>query len=86
MDDRKEEIQDINKQYIEDLALGIINLINIFEPDVIVLGGGFTHFSYMFENDLKEAILSSELFNKRENLDIRMAKLGNDAGIVGATM
>ncbi len=86
MDDRKEEIQDINKQYIEDLALGITNLINIFEPDVIVLGGGFTHFSYMFENDLKEAILSSELFNKRENLDIRMAKLGNDAGIVGATM
>ena len=84
---RRNEILDIDEQYISDLALGISNFINIFEPDIIVIGGGYAHFSYMFGNRLKEALLNSSLlFNKREDIDIRIAKLGNDAGIIGATM
>ena len=87
MNSRKDEFDDINKQYVSDLALGISNLVNIFEPDVVVLGGGFTHFSYMFEEEIKNALVkSSLLFNKREDIDLRIAKLGNDAGIIGATI
>ena len=84
---RKNEILDINEQYISDLAIGISNLINIFEPDLIVIGGGFVHYSSIFENDLKDNLLNSPLlFNRRNNIDIRYAKLGNDAGIIGATI
>ena len=84
---RKNEILDINEQYISDLAIGISNLINIFEPDLIVIGGGFVHYSGIFENDLKDNLLNSPLlFNRRNNIDIRYAKLGNDAGIIGATI
>lgn len=84
---RKNEILDLNEQYIGDLALGISNLINIFEPDLIIIGGGFVHYSSMFEKELKDMLLNSSLlFNKRENIDIRYAKLGNDAGIIGATI
>ena len=84
---RKNEILDINEQYISDLAIGISNLINIFEPDLIVIGGGFVHYSSIFENDLKDILLNSTLlFNRRNNIDIRYAKLGNDAGIIGATI
>ena len=84
---RKNEILDINEQYTADLAIGISNLINIFEPDLIVIGGGFVHYSSMFENDLRDNLLNSLLlFNRRDNIDIRYAKLGNDAGIIGATI
>lgn len=84
---RRDEIRDIDEQYISDLAIGIANLINIFEPDIVVIGGGFTHFSYMFEDRLKSAIINSNLlFNKRDDLDLRMAELGNNAGIIGATI
>ena len=54
---------------------------------MIVIGGGFVHYSGIFENDLKDNLLNSPLlFNRRNNIDIRYAKLGNDAGIIGATI
>ena len=87
LENRKEEIKDINEQYVSDLSIGISNLINIFEPDIIVLGGGFAHFGYMFIDKIKNKLINSSLlFNKREDLDLRIAELGNDAGIIGATL
>ena len=87
LDNHKQEILDINNTYISDLALGISNLVNIFEPDIIVLGGGFAHFSYMFKDKIKDTLINSTLlFNRRENIDLRVAELGNDAGIIGATL
>ena len=87
LDNNRQEILDINNQYVSDLALGISNLINIFEPDMVVLGGGFTHFSYMFKDKIKEALVNSPLlFNRRDDFDLRIAELGNDAGIIGATL
>ena len=87
MTERRNEYKEIEEQYINDLALGISNLINIFEPDIVILGGGYAHFSYMFEENLKNKILNSKLlFNEREDIDIRTAKLGNNAGIIGATL
>lgn len=40
----RNDIEDIIDQYTCDLALGISNLVNIFEPDCIVLGGGFARY------------------------------------------
>lgn len=84
---RENEIEDLKTEYVSDLALGISNLINIFEPDILVIGGGFAHFSYMFIDDIKNLLINSNLlFNKRNDIDIRIAKLENDAGIIGATL
>ena len=87
LDNHKQEILAINNQYISDLALGISNLINIFEPDIVVLGGGFAHFSYMFKDKIIDSLINSSLlFNRRDNFDLRVAELGNDAGMIGATL
>ena len=87
LDNHRQEILDINNQYVSDLALGISNLINIFEPDMVVLGGGFAHFSYMFKDNILDAIINSSLlFNRRKSFDLRIAELGNDAGMIGATL
>jgi len=83
----EEKIQDIKKEYINDLGLGISNLVNILEPDVVVIGGGFARYDYMLLNDLKQLLSSSNLlFNQRNDLIIKVAKLGNDAGIIGASL
>lgn len=82
-----EMLQDIINEYIADLALGLSNLINIFEPDVTVIGGGFARYDYLLLDLLKKRIVDENLlFNKRENIKIEVAKLGNDAGIVGAVL
>lgn len=74
-------------QYIENLAIGISNLINIFEPEVIVFGGGFVDYSDILIEPLKKQILTTNLlFNKRNDIILKLAKLGNDAGIIGASL
>ena len=73
--------------YIEDLSIGISNIINIFEPETICFGGSFAEYKDIFEEPLKRAILDGNLlFNKRNDIIIKHAKLGNDAGIIGATL
>ena len=85
MNPRANEIEDLRQEYLNDLALGISNLINIFEPDSVILGGGFTHFAYMFMDDLKEKIIKL-LFNERDDIDLRTAELENDAAIIGSVL
>lgn len=74
-------------EYIENLAIGISNIINIFEPEVIVIGGGFADYNDILIEPLKKQILSNNLlFNPRSDIIIQPAKLRNDAGIIGATL
>lgn len=80
------DVKDIIEEYLCDLSVGISNLVNIFEPDCIVIGGGFARYDYMLLDKLKNKILKSNLlFNTRNEIIIKTAKLGNDAGIVGAS-
>lgn len=77
----------IINNYIEDLAIGISNIINIFEPEAICLGGSFTYFEDVFLEPLKKVLIEGNLlFNKRCDIIIKLAKLKNDAGIIGATL
>ena len=81
------KINRIINNYIEDLSIGISNIINIFEPESIILGGSFVFYEEIFLAKLKEKLLNSNLlFNKRKGIDIQTAILGNDAGIIGATL
>jgi len=78
------EINDYIDNYIDYLLLGISNIVNIIEPEVICLGGGFVHFEKILYTRLIEKInLNKYKFNKPR---IVLAKLGNDAGIIGATL
>ena len=73
--------------YIEDLSIGISNIINIFEPEAICLGGSFAEYEGILYEPLKNALINGNLlFNKRCDIIIKLAKLKNDAGIIGATL
>ena len=72
--------------YIEGLALGLANLINILQPEIICLGGGISMADEnLLLNPLKETV-KQYVFDKSAPLRIERAALGNDAGIIGAAM
>ena len=80
-------INKIKQEYIEYLSIGLANLINIFEPEVIGIGGSFVYFEDVLLDDLKNEIISKNmLFNKRKEINIQTAVLGNEAGIIGAVL
>ncbi len=65
-------------EYIGWLASGITSIINIFDPDIVVLSGGIT---------AEREYISDALENKVHfKTPIRISKLQNDAGCLGAAM
>jgi len=71
--------------YIAYLAIGIANAINVFKPQVILLGGGVSkqedNLIIPLTKKVKESIFGGDFRTK-----IKTAKLGNDAGLIGAAM
>ena len=79
-----EIINKVIDEYIEYLSIGISNLINIFEPEAVCIGGSFVYFADVLLEKLKNNIQKKKyLFNNRDELIIMPAALGNDAGIIG---
>ena len=78
---------EIVDKYIRDLGEGIINYINIFQPEIILLGGGVSKEGEYLLEPLREYVFQysygHELLPRTK---IECAVLGNDAGIIGAAM
>lgn len=73
-------------RYVSYLACGLSNIINIFQPEVLCLGGGV---SKEGDNLLRRVIpkVEKECYNRDvSRTRICLAKLGNDAGLIGAAM
>ena len=86
-DKNYKKIQDLIDKYIKDLSIGISNLINIFEPEVIGIGGSFVYFEDILLEKLKRKLEEKDmLFNYRKEIKIEKAILENNAGIIGAIL
>ena len=78
--------QKVLNRYIEYLAIGLANLINILQPEIICLGGGISNAEdELFLNPLREQV-KKYVFDKNAPLTLVRASLGNDAGLIGAAM
>lgn len=73
--------------FVSHLACGITNIVNIFQPQVLCIGGGVSQAGDLLINPLKE-IFDKEDYarNSKDRCKIVAAKLGNDAGLIGAAM
>lgn len=71
--------------YIKALAAGITNTINIFQPDILCIGGGVCNEGDPLLLPMK-ALVEQEVYtrNSPKNTKIVIAELGNDAGLIGA--
>ena len=82
--EKEEEMNKAIEEYIMYLSTGLTNLISILEPDAICIGGSFVHYEEIFMDKLKNSF--REKLNGRELPEVLLAKYGNDAGIIGASM
>jgi len=63
-------------------GLGISTIINVLDPDVIVLGGGVGNIEELYTRGVAEA--QKHVFNPRLDTKIVRPKLGDSAGVFGA--
>lgn len=83
INENRDEAEDIIQEYIENLSIGLINLINIFAPEAITLGGSFVFFKDILLEKLKANLQEKANGNVPE---IKVAEYVNDAGIIGAIL
>ena len=81
------KIRELIEQYINDMIVGLSNIIEIFDPEAICLGGSFVFFKNIFYDRLVEQMNGTKyVFNKEDLPRIVLAELKNDAGIIGAVL
>lgn len=77
----------ITERYVKYLACGIANTINIFQPDILCIGGGVCNEGDTLLLPLRE-LVAEQIYSKNsaKNTEIVICSLGNEAGIIGAAM
>ena len=71
---------------VKYLSRGIINVICMIDPEIIVLGGGISHAGDFLVDKINIALEELKYFKDSALAKIEIAKLKNDAGIIGAAM
>ena len=73
------------ERYLDYLACGVANLINLLEPDVVVIGGGISAQGEKLLEPLRRRVRELVYIPlMADRCRITAAQLGNDAGIIGA--
>jgi len=73
------------KDYIFYLSVGITNFVTTYPIQAVIFGGGVAYQGEKLLKPLREAMTSLS-YPGAEQVDLKIAKLGNDAGIIGAAM
>lgn len=76
------EIKAIIDNWIEEIVIGLSSLIFVFNPPLIILGGGIMNQNYIVES-IKVKIKEKEIHSFK-TVEIKNAQLGNKAGMIGA--
>ncbi|MCI5578959.1 MAG: ROK family glucokinase [Oscillospiraceae bacterium] len=77
--------KEVVDMYIEYLGCGLTNIINTFQPEVLLIGGGICKEGKNLTEPLNEIIKrDSYCIDAERTTKLDICKLGNDAGIIGA--
>ncbi len=68
------------------LGIGLVGVINLINPDIIVIGGGVANAGKVLFNEVKETILKRAMTVPAGHVKVVKAKLGNNAGLIGAAI
>lgn len=71
--------------YVKYLSEGILNICNIFRPQAVILGGGISNQGdYLLQKVIKYCSERNYGFKNTPKVEIKIASLKNDAGVIGA--
>lgn len=79
------KVEDILEEFAENLAEGITNIVNIFEPEIICIGGSYVYHTDILEEKVNNALKKAKTYNK-EIPKMVTAQFENSSGIIGATL
>ena len=66
--------------------MGLGNLVSLYDPEVFVLGGGVSHAGEFLLDAVRKELPNWVFFKSMPFARVELAKLTNDAGIIGAAM
>ncbi|MCH5185553.1 MAG: ROK family protein [Oscillospiraceae bacterium] len=78
--------EEVIDKYTEYVSVGIANIINILQPEMIVIGGGISKEGEYLLNPIRAKVKDKVFTKDTGYAEIKAAELANDAGILGAAM
>ncbi len=78
------EAQEILQEAMEYLGVGVANLVNLFNPEIIVIGGGLTNMGERLFDTVRRVIDRRAFPISAHTVEVRPAQLGSDVGLLGA--
>ena len=79
-----EKAKQWKEEFLENFGIGLANVIDILDPDIIVLGGGVSNIPFLYDEG-KEAVYD-KVFSDSVDTPILKNSLGDSAGVFGACM
>lgn len=77
---------EVFNKYVHYIAVGIVTIINAFDPEVIAIGGGVSAAGEFLLDAIRKDVSTMIFCKEVDCARIELAILGNDAGIIGAAM
>lgn len=78
--------QEVVDQYVRYVADGLVGVVNTFQPERLVIGGGISKEGGYLLNPIKEYVKKYDYNKYMPRTDISIATLFNEAGIIGAAL
>jgi glucokinase len=77
----------IYQEFGQNLGIGLVNIVNILDPDIVVIGGSIAKADFLFLNQAKKEVKSRVLSpQSKKSVKIKVAKLGEFSGAIGAAL
>ena len=77
-------IPEIQESFLDKFGLAVSNLVQVLDPDCIVIGGGISNNDILYTQGIEH--VRKIIFNDEFNTPIFKAKLGDSAGVIGAAL
>ena len=72
------------KEYLANFGMALSNVINIIDPDAVILGGGVSNISFLYDEGI--TAVKENIFSLKKDTPILQNKLGDSAGVFGAAL
>ena len=74
----------ILKNFYSNFGIALANIINIIDPDIVILGGGLSNHDGLYDIGIQETY--NRVFHESPSTPIVKNKLGDSAGVIGAAL
>ena len=71
-------------EFLSNFGVALSNVINVIDPDVVVLGGGLSNINFLYNEGISS--VQKNIFSNKKDTPIIPNELGDSAGVFGAAL